>query len=134
MPTIFISDDNNRGWSPLGWSSPENLVSLVKEHTKYISNKECTNNFRIIHYHKPTEKNIYLSCSDLCTGIYPLQSDSHIWGIVAIDMSALFGWTENFTQMAESSYLASPLIYNKLLRFVLISWFLGVKLIARCYR
>ena len=38
-------------------------------------------------------------------------------------MSALFGWTQNFTQIAEFSYLASPLIYNKLRRFVVISWF-----------
>ena len=94
-PLVFISDDNKRGCyivaafidlqknviyygDSLGWSSPENLVSWVKEYTKYISNKECTNNFRIINYHKPTEENIYNSCSDLCTGLYPLQSDSHI--------------------------------------------------------
>ena len=145
LPTVFISDDNNRGYhfvaafvdlqknviyygDSFGWSSPENLVSLVKEYTKYISNKEYANNFRIIHYHKPTEENIYHSCSDLCTGIYPLQSDSHICGIVAIVMSALFGWTENFTQMAEFSYLASPSIYNKLLRFVVISWFVRGKI------
>ena len=95
---------------------------------KYISIKECTNNFRIIHYHKPTEENIYHSCSDLCTGIYPLQSDSHICGIVTIVMSTLFASTENFTQMAEFSYLASPSIYNKLLRFVVISWFVRGKI------
>ena len=144
MPTVFISDDNNRGChfvaafvdlqknviyygDSLGWSSQENLVSLAKEYTKYISNKECTNNFRIIHYLKPTEENIYHSCSDLCTGIYPLQSNSHICGIVARGMSALFGWTENFTQMTEFSYLASPSIYNKLQRFVVISWFVRGK-------
>ena len=128
LPTVFISDDNNRGYhfvaafvdlqksvicygDSLGWSSPENLVSLVKEYTKYISNKEYTNKFRIIHYHKPTKEKIYYSCSDLCTGIYPLQSDSHICRIVVIVMSALLGWTENFTQLAEFSYLASPWIY-----------------------
>ena len=38
-------------------------------------------------------------------------------------MSALFAWTENFTHMAQFSYLASPSVYNKLLRFVVISWF-----------
>ena len=38
-------------------------------------------------------------------------------------MSTLFGWTENFTQMAELSYLASPSFYNRFLRFVVISWF-----------
>ena len=55
LPTVFIIDDNNRGChfvvpfvnlqnnviyygDSLGWSSPENLVSLVKEYTKYISN------------------------------------------------------------------------------------------------
>ena len=144
LPTVFISDDNNRGChfvsafadlqknviyygDFLGWSSPENLVSLVKEYTKCISNKEYTNNFRIIHYHMPTEENLYHSCSDLCTGIYTLQSDSHLCGIVAIVMSALFRWTENFTPMAEFSYLASLSIYNKLLRFVAISWFVRGK-------
>ena len=91
----FVNLENNVIYygDSLGWSSPENLVSLVKEYTKYISNKECTNDFQIIHYHKPTEENIYHSCSDLCTGIYPLQSDRHICGIVAIVMSALFAWT-----------------------------------------
>ena len=56
LPTVFISGDNNRGChfvavfvglqknvnyygDSLGWSSPENLVSLVKEYTKYIRNK-----------------------------------------------------------------------------------------------
>ena len=112
----------------LGWSSPENLVSSVKEYTNYISNKECTNDFQIIHYHKPIEENMYHSCSDFCTGIYPLQSDSHICGIVAIVMSALFTWTENFTHMVQFSYLASPSIYNKLLRFVVISWFVRGKI------
>ena len=50
--------------------------------------------------------------------------------IVAIcpNMSALFAWTENFTQMAEFSSLASPSIYIKLLRFVVISWFLMGKI------
>ena len=145
LPTVFISDDQNRGChfvaafvdlqknviyygDSIGWSSPKNLVSLVKEYTKYISNKECTNNFRIIHYHKPTEENICHSCSDLCTGIYPLQIDSHICGIAVIAMSALFGWTENFTQMTEFSHLASLSIYNKLLRFVVISWFVRGKI------
>ena len=42
-------------------------------------------------------------------------------------MSALFGWTENFTQMTEFSYLASPSIYNKLLRFPVTSWFVRGK-------
>ena len=75
LPTVFISDDNNRGChfvagffnlqnnvtyyrDYLGWSSPENLVGLVKKYTKYVSNKECTNDLRIIHYYKPTEENI----------------------------------------------------------------------------
>ena len=145
LPTAFISDDNNRDChfvaafvnlqdnviysrDSLGWSSPENLVSLVKEYKKYINNKECKNDFQIIHYHKPTEENIYHSCSDLCTGIYPWQSDSHICGIVAIVMSALFAWTESFTHMAQFSYLASPSIYNKLLRFVVISCFVRGKI------
>ena len=43
-------------------------------------------------------------------------------------MFALFAWTENFKQMAELSYLASPSIYNKLLRFVVISWFVRGKI------
>ena len=119
MNVIYYGDS-------LGWSSPQNLVCLVKEYTKYISNKECTNNFRIIHYHKPTEEKIYHSCSE-CTGIYPLQSDTYTCGIIVIVMPALFGWTENFTQLAEFSYLASPWIYNKLLRFVVISWFVRGK-------
>ena len=145
LPTVFISDDNNRGChfvaafvnfqkkviyygDSLGWSSPENLVSLAQEYTKYIRNKECTNDFQIIHYHEPTEENIYHSCSDSCTGIYPLQSDSHICGIVAIVMSALFAWTEHFTHMAQFSYLASPSIYNKFLRFIVIFWFVKGKI------
>ena len=67
--TVFISGDNNGGcrWfvaasvnlqktviyygDSLGSSSPENLVSLVREYRKYISNKECTNDFPRIHYH-----------------------------------------------------------------------------------
>ena len=68
LPTVFISGDNNGGCrfvaafvnlqktviyhgDSLGSSSPENLVSLVREYAKYISNKECTNDFQIIHYH-----------------------------------------------------------------------------------
>ena len=43
--------------------------------------------------------------------------------IAAIVISALFPWNENFTHLAQFSYLASPSIYNKLLRFVVISWF-----------
>ena len=82
LSTVFISDNNNRSshfvagfvnlqnnviyyGDSLGWSSPENLVGLVKEYMKYISNKEYTNDFRIIHYHKSTEENICHSCSDL---------------------------------------------------------------------
>ena len=60
------------------------------------------------------------SCSDLCAGIYPLQSESHICGIVAIVMSALFAWTENFTHMAHFSYLASPSIYNEVCCNILV--------------
>ena len=62
LPTVFISGDNNGGCrfvaafvnlqktviyhgDSLGSSSPENLVSLVREYAKYISNKECTNDF-----------------------------------------------------------------------------------------
>ena len=37
-------------------------------------------------------------------------------------------WTENFMEMAEFSYLTSPSIYNKLLRFVVISWFVRGKI------
>ena len=48
--------------------------------------------------------------------------------VVAIVMSTLFGWAENFTQMAEFSYLASPSVYNKLLKFVVISWFVRGKI------
>ena len=51
-----------------------------------------------------------------------------ICGIVALVIFALFAWTENFKQMAELSYLASPSIYNKLLRFVVISWFVRGKI------
>ena len=75
LPTIYISDDNNRGCqfvagfpnlqnnviyygNELGWSSPESFVCLVKEHMKRIINKQCTNDFQVIHYHKSTEKNI----------------------------------------------------------------------------
>ena len=32
------------------------------------------------------EENIYHSCSDLCAGIYPLQSESHICEIVASNL------------------------------------------------
>ena len=43
-------------------------------------------------------------------------------------MSALFSWTENFTRIAQFSYLASPSIYNKLPRFAVISWFVRGKI------
>ena len=86
LPTVFISDDNNRSChfvaaffdlqknviyyrDSLGWSSPENLASLVKEYTKYISNTECTNNVRIIHYHKPTKENISFLLRLICRNL-----------------------------------------------------------------
>ena len=43
-------------------------------------------------------------------------------------MSALFAWTEDFTPMVQFSYFASSSSYNKLLRFVVISWFVKGKI------
>ena len=46
-----------------------------------------------------------------------MHNDSHVCGIVAKVM----------THMEQFNYLASPSIYNKLIRFIVISWFVEGK-------
>ena len=116
----------------LGWSLPSNLASTVGSNLKRMEEdlgiKMTSLENIIININK-------LSCdagnisSDTCKWFYPLQSCSHVCGVIVVCMAAVLCdhwnlWLTSGSQMEEVhvSLLSNPSMNSRQLRLIVLSW------------
>ena len=110
----------------LGWSLPNNLADTVG------SNFKNGGGPRDKHYHYPIDMNRF-SCdasntgSEPCRLFYPLQSCSHVCGVIVVCMAAILCdhlglWLRCGNQMGEIPLLSNPSTNSMQLRLIVLSW------------
>ena len=110
----------------LGWSIPSNLVDTVGSNLKRMENDMGLN---IINLENVIDISKFScsTCSESCQLFYPLQSCSHVCGVIVVCMAAVLCdhwdmWLRCGNQIGEIPLLSNPSTSSMQLRLIVLSW------------